>query len=228
MAAFTLFTHYGSIDLLVVASATESANGDQASTAASLIVTVLAVNDAPVAKDANFTVEKGGSVRIDFAQLVSDVDSNALTLSLAKPEHGTLTRNADGTYTYTPKRGYSGIDGFSYTVSDGNLSAAAWISVNVMREEDDCHNDKGNHNGYDHGEQKGYAGGDHERGASIVVRSIDPNATPVSIDWNGSAGSDFMSLPVTQPDWLAQSLGIPQPDRRSLAEITGLVVRIGR
>jgi hypothetical protein len=115
---------YGSIDLLVVARAAESANGDQASTAASLTVTVLAVNDAPVAADASFTVEKGGSIRIDFAQLVSDVDSNMLTLSLAKPEHGTLTRNADGTYTYTPKRGYSGIDGFGYTVSDGSLSAS--------------------------------------------------------------------------------------------------------
>jgi hypothetical protein len=218
---------YGSIHLLVVASATESANGNQASTTAALSVTVLAVNDAPVANDASFTVEKGGSIRIDFAQLVSDVDGNALTLSLAKPEHGTLTRNADGTYTYTPKRGYSGIDRFSYTVSDGSLSATAWIAVNVTRDEDDCHNDKGNHHGYDHGEHKGYTGGDG-RGASIVVRSTDPNAAPVSIDWNGTASSEFTSLPVNQADWLPQSLGIPQLDKRSLAEITGLVVRIGR
>ena len=138
-----------------------------------------------------------------------------------------LTRNADGTHTYTPKRGYSGIDGFSYTVSDGSLSATAWIAVNVARDEDDCHNDKGNHHGYDHGEHKGYASGD-DRGASIVVRSTDPNAAPVSIDWNGSAGSDFTSLLVNQAEWLPLSLGIPQPDRRSLAEITGLVVRIGR
>ena len=232
---------YGSIDLLVVASATENANGNQASTTASLIVTVLAVNDAPVANDASFTVEKGGSIRIDFAQLVSDVDSNALTLSLAKPKHGTLTRNADGTYTYTPKRGYTGDDGFGYSVSDGSLTASGWIAINVLREDDDCHNDHGHHNGFDHDhhndngfdhdKHKGYAGNNHDdrghdRGASIVVRSTDSNAAPGSIDWNGSAGSDFMRLPVTQPDWLAQSLGIPQPDRRSLAEITGLVVRL--
>ena len=69
-------------------------------------------------------------------------------------------------------------------------------------------------------------GGDHERGASIVVRSTDLNAAPVSIDWNGSAGSDFMNLTVNQAEWLPQSLGIPQPDKRSLAEITGVVVRI--
>ncbi|MGP1680621.1 MAG: Ig-like domain-containing protein, partial [Burkholderiales bacterium] len=184
---------------------------------------------------------KGGSVRIDIAKLVSDVDSNVLTLSLAKPGHGTLTRNADGTYTYTPKRGYTGVDGFGYSVSDGSLSATGWIGINVVREEDerDHHHgdDSGHHNGDDDGEHKAYAGsagnngnngdGDGEdRGASIVVRSSDPNAAPITIDWNGSASSNFTNLRVTQPDWLAQSLGIPQPDKRSLAEITGLVVRL--
>lgn len=33
-------------------------------------------------------------------------------------------------------------------------------------------------------------------------------------------------LPLDQPDWLAEVLGIPQPDNRTLAEITGLMVRI--
>jgi VCBS repeat-containing protein len=224
----------GSIDLQVVASATESANGNQANTMANLTVTVLAVNDAPVANDASFTVEKGGSVRIDFSQLVSDVDGNVLTLSLAKPKHGTLKRNADGTYTYTPRRGYTGSDGFSYSysVSDGSLTATGWIAINVLRDGGHCDhhhdNDSSHHNGIDHSEHKGYRGGDDDCGARIVVRSVDPKAAPVKIDWNGKPGKDFLSLPVNQPDWLAQSLGIPQADKRSLAEITGLVVRIGK
>ena len=55
---------------------------------------------------------------------------------------------------------------------------------------------------------------------------LHPKAAPVTVDWNGSASSEFTSLPVNQPDWLPQFLGIPQPDKRSLAEITVLVVRV--
>jgi Bacterial Ig domain len=190
----------GRIDLQVVASAAERANGSQASTTANLSVTVLAVIDAPLADDASVTVEKNGSVRIDVTNLVSDVDSNVLTLSTDNPDHGTLTRNADGTYTYTPKRGYTGIDGFSYSVSDGSLTATGWIDINVVR--------------------------NYDCGASIVVHSNDPNVAPVTIDWNGTAGIAFMSLPVNQADWLPGFLGFSLPDPRSLAEITGLVVRV--
>ena len=61
-----------------------------------------------------------------------------------------------------------------------------------------------------------------------MVRTTDPKAAPVKIDWNGKSGKDFLGLPVNRPDWLPGSLGIPQADKRSLAEITGLVVRIGK
>ena len=61
-----------------------------------------------------------------------------------------------------------------------------------------------------------------------MVRSKDPNASPFEIDWGGRPDRGFMSRPVDQPGWLPEFLGIPQPDRRSLAEITGLVVRVER
>lgn len=95
-----------------------------------------------------------------------------------------------------------------------------------MRDEDDCNHDNGNHNGFDHSEHNGCTGGDDDRGACIMVRSIDPKAVPVKIDWNSKAGNNFTSLPLNQPDWLPEFLGIPQPDRKTLAEITGLVVTV--
>lgn len=191
----------GSIDLQVVATATENANGNQARTTANLTVTILAVNDAPIAKDANVTVEKGDSVRIDFAELVSDVDGDVLTLNFAKPKHGALTRNADGTYTYTAKRGYTGIDHFSYTVSDGNSTATGWITINVVREEKD-------------------------RGACIVVHSTDPNTARITIDNGRATMSDFMSMLVHQADWLPNFLGTDTQDS-DLSKLTGLRIKLG-
>ena len=35
------------------------------------------------------------------------------------PAHGTLTLNADGSFTYTPTAGYTGTDSFTYKANDG-------------------------------------------------------------------------------------------------------------
>ncbi|RPE78520.1 MULTISPECIES: S-layer family protein [unclassified Frondihabitans] len=44
---------------------------------------------------------------------------DALTAALASgPQHGQLTLNTDGSYTYTPDSGYSGPDSFTYTATD--------------------------------------------------------------------------------------------------------------
>jgi Bacterial Ig domain len=112
----------GTLNLGVIATATESANGDTKSTTATLAVTVVPVNDAPVARNATYWVQKNGSVIIDFSYLLEDVDGDMLSLSMTNPAHGTLTRNNNGTYTYVPASGYIGLDAFSYTVFDGKLA----------------------------------------------------------------------------------------------------------
>ena len=46
--------------------------------------------------------------------------------------HGTVTRKADGTLRYSPKRGFSGTDEFTYVVGDGEGgSDAATVRVTV-------------------------------------------------------------------------------------------------
>ena len=57
-----------------------------------------------------------------------------LPLTFAKatgPSHGTVTLNADGSYTYTPAANYTGSDSFTYTVSDGHGGATATVTIAV-------------------------------------------------------------------------------------------------
>jgi VCBS repeat-containing protein len=49
-----------------------------------------------------------------------DPDGDPLTVTLVRgPAHGTLTLNADGSFTYTPDSGDDTYDSFEYLVSDG-------------------------------------------------------------------------------------------------------------
>jgi VCBS repeat-containing protein len=106
-------------------------DGTGDSALATVTITVKPVNDAPKAQNASYTVNKDGSIKIDLRGLTSDVDDDCLDICVTNPGKGTLSKNRDGTYTYTPRRGYTGVDSFSYTVSDGRLSASGTINLNV-------------------------------------------------------------------------------------------------
>ena len=55
----------------------------------------------------------------------TDVDGDALTASLVtQPAHGTLSLNADGSFTYTPDANYNGADTFTYAANDGTADSA--------------------------------------------------------------------------------------------------------
>ena len=127
-------------------------DGKANSNLATVTLTVKPVNDAPVASNASYTLQKDGSIKIDLRSLTSDVDGDCLTIDITHPGKGTLTKNADGTYTYRPRPGYTGADSFSYTVSDGKLTNTGTISLNEranQRDDDDydhCHGRNGNGN----------------------------------------------------------------------------------
>ncbi|MDZ7813633.1 MAG: cadherin-like domain-containing protein [Ideonella sp.] len=75
-------------------------------------------------QDESFTIAQGQTQRIEAIDLTGDdVGLNGSIISLKQvnqPLHGSITTNADGSYTYAPKDGYVGADRFTYIVTDQN------------------------------------------------------------------------------------------------------------
>ncbi|MCG8607944.1 tandem-95 repeat protein, partial [bacterium] len=102
---------------------------------ASVTVSVVAVNDAPVAVgDTSFTLENT-PVAINVAANDTDVDFNldfsSITI-VTPPINGTTLVNAiTGVVTYTPSTDYNGVDSFSYRILDTEGGISNVVSVNL-------------------------------------------------------------------------------------------------
>jgi VCBS repeat-containing protein len=94
-------------------------------------VNVVPVNDAPVLSgvpEILGTVAANTAYTVSSAQLLAgwtDVDGDALTVTGLVADHGTVTVNADGTFTITPALNYSGAMGLQYGVTDGIAAPVA-------------------------------------------------------------------------------------------------------
>ena len=88
----------------------------------------MAVNDAPVAVDDSYTTNEDSQLTIAAAGLLtndSDVEAILTADLVSGPSHGTLTLNADGSFSYTPSANFNGTDWFTYQVNDGTADSNA-------------------------------------------------------------------------------------------------------
>ena len=111
-------------------------DGSLASNAATVTITVTAVNDAPVAAVDSYTTTEDTPLTIAAPGVLAndtDVDSTALTAGLVSgPAHGTLTLNPDGSFIYTPAANFSGSDSFTYDAYDASSdSNVATVTITV-------------------------------------------------------------------------------------------------
>lgn len=102
---------------------------------ATVNITVAPINDPPDAANDSATVKKNRSIAISVLSNDSDVDGDTLrTASVSSPANGAATVNSDGTVTYTPRRGFTGSDSFTYTVDDGQGGTdSATVNIQVEK-----------------------------------------------------------------------------------------------
>lgn len=109
---------------------------DGLETSATVTAEIEVANSAPVAAADHYTVDHDRVLTVAAGDLlVNDLDFNGdpLTVALVQDvSHGALTLNADGSFTYTPQAGFTGIDRFSYKLSDGSdESEPVFVTVKV-------------------------------------------------------------------------------------------------
>jgi hypothetical protein len=107
----------------------------QDTTLASIAVTE--PNLPPTAADDTYTTAAGTTLTVpEPGVLANDTDPEDQPLTAVAPSAteaaGEVELNSDGSFTYTPAAGFSGVDTFTYSASDGTgTSAAATVLITV-------------------------------------------------------------------------------------------------
>ena len=90
-------------------------------------------NGPPIANDDTATTAFATPVTIDVLANDSDPDGDPLTIVSVTPPTGGTTQIVNNEVLYSPSPNFSGVDTFSYTISDGHgHTASANVSVTVL------------------------------------------------------------------------------------------------
>ena len=122
-------------------------DGNGGSDVATVTITVIPVNDDPVANDDTVVATQNTPLNIITSTLLandSDVDGDTLTItnvSGVSTRGGSLTLT-NGVITYTPPVGFIGTDSFTYEVNDGNgATDTATVRITVGAQQTDAVDD---------------------------------------------------------------------------------------
>lgn len=110
-------------------------NGTHNSNNATVTISVIPINDAPIAQDDVSQTQQNVQTSIDVLENDSDVEDDSLNIILVVDP--TVTKGtvelSDSKVLFTPQTDFVGVTSFSYIVSDGNkTSNSANVTVNVI------------------------------------------------------------------------------------------------
>jgi VCBS repeat-containing protein len=158
-------------------------------------------NTTPVASNDSYATNEDGILTVTAPGVLgndTDFDDDPLTAALVSgPTSGTLSLNADGSFTYTPNLNFNGTDSFVYQASDGNNGtdqATAAITVTPV-------NDPPIANA---GPDQTVTDSDGSGSESVILNgtgSSDPDGGSITYSWTGSSinatgPTPTVSLPV--------------------------------
>jgi len=108
-----------------------SDTGFQASDTVSYSVAAL-VNTAPVALNDSITMSAKEAIVIDVLGNDWDPENDALTITnVSQGAKGNVQITSGGQVLYTPAKSFKSSDNFSYTISDGEQTATAFVSLSL-------------------------------------------------------------------------------------------------
>jgi uncharacterized delta-60 repeat protein/fimbrial isopeptide formation D2 family protein len=134
-----------------------------------------AVDDGPypISEDSPLTVDAPGVLAND-----TDLEGDHLTaIKVSDPAHGSVTVNADGSFTYTPAADYNGTDSFTYKANDGTADSNAAIVIITIQPRPDA--------------PMANAGPDQTSATGFVqldgTASFDPDGDAIQFEWSEGA-----------------------------------------
>lgn len=115
--SYTPHANYSGLDSFTY----KATYGAASSGEATVSIMVTPVNDAPNAQPDVANTFKNTAVNIAVLANDVDVDGDQLSLTtVTAPANGSVSVTGNGVINYRPRNGFTGVDSFSYTVSDGS------------------------------------------------------------------------------------------------------------
>ncbi len=152
-------------------------DGNGGTSTADVALTVHSVNDAPVAADDEFYGNEDEEISGNLLDNDGDVDGDTLSVdaaTLTTANGGSVTINADGTFTYLGAANFNGSDSFTYTARDSSGAFdTATVTIGVAAVNDDPVAKDDSFSGF--------------RNANIVGNVLADNGMGVDLDIDGDA-----------------------------------------
>ncbi len=160
---------------------------------------VVTRNGRPDAKDDDVTTAESTPVDIDVLVdnghgVDTDPDGDTLTIdSFTQPANGGVTLVDADTVNYSPDAGFVGTDTFSYTITDGELTDTATVTVTVSDVNDDPVGVDDSYGGFEDQVLTVSAPG-------VLENDFDADGDPLTAELDTSAGGPFNGTVVVNGD----------------------------
>jgi uncharacterized delta-60 repeat protein len=91
------------------------------------------VSDTPSPSSiTTYSASQAGSLFIPAPGLLSNKPAGSVVILLTNPSNGILSISANGSFVYVPNADFSGIDSFTYTISNNGVISSTVYSVNII------------------------------------------------------------------------------------------------